>query len=588
MRRVAMVVVVVVGLVPVPALADAWTEFFRYGGFPGLITEGSSVLQTPWGPSVLHSNAGDGGCAYSHEPSSGFDVDFDAAFLGLPGVSARVSRSSFSPEPEWYLTIRAQCVEVMGRTLYLESSRGEVSPSVLSLPSPLTHRCNTVHGSVHFDVVQPVTERLEIAFSYGCGPDRVPSEQPLVLSDVRLKMLAGWRATESPPSHVDLIVPERVCGRRFTGDVTLDVPPVGGAFLFIYRPAPAADAWWSAVREGELSRRVPFDARARTEVLATVSPLDAPLPEVSRTVRILPWTDPACFVLPDIQRFIPRWDGCWNCVFRTNAWRAPLIINGRMMSGPVMRALNGVVARNGQGGVASVSENAAGFPTSFITSEDAPVQEFPGIHLRALSEQGLAAGARVDPKAETRTAIWFDGKAVHELGTLGGDSSEALALAEEGWLVGWAEDESGARRAFLAKDNTLEALPLPPHLESEATSIGGARWISGTLLTTKGRQGFLFDLETGEVHLTDVADVDAAYRFIQVNERGWALGSLTSHNQEVVPVLFSAETGLVRLDTVADLPQGFIVDAVLGLSDDGSVLLSGWLEGEQTYLRFSH
>src|SRR5690606_27397640 len=182
-------------------------------------------------------------------------------------------------------------------------------------------------------------------------------------------------------------------------------------------------------------------------------------------------TDPACLGRswgPPV-RFEPRRDGCWACDLKLNRYLDPLVLYDRRPVEQAQRLMNGVVARLPNGLLATVSENAEGVPHSVISLHGEAIARFPGIHLRDVSEEGLAVGARVSPKSGIQSAIFFDGEFVKELGTLGGASSVATALSDGEVLVGWSEDQAGARRAFVASAEAgMKTLDLGPHQKSEA------------------------------------------------------------------------------------------------------------------------
>ena len=76
------------------------------------------------------------------------------------------------------------------------------------------------------------------------------------------------------------------------------------------------------------------------------------------------------------------------------------------------------------------------------------------------------------------------------LGTLGGDSTEAVALNDHGHVVGRARAEDGSLQAFLYRDGRTLRLPtLPSYLWTYATDISNGGIAVGVACTAEGRIG---------------------------------------------------------------------------------------------------
>lgn len=591
------------------ARGDVWTDYVSGGG--GFEIIGSSgLIHTPWGPPVLHRTGGEG-LLCAGKPFDDDALEVDAQMFGFPSrLWLELVEHVPVGYPTWWRVDQIRlCVNYMGRDVTLESGDFILNGKLKALHVPTSHRCDDLPATLGLELSTEVLSTaphaepgvINLYFSYGCGPDRELSLEPIRITDFQASLLVGGQPIDNWPRIVALEAPESACAQPGSGQwtevtVRLSEPVSGRPFEYEYfvegpgRTIRRGEIWRGST-EHTFSMYLPPDHVGDYRLIArsTEPPPGGVRSGAEAWVRQLPANDPACplgRMLLETVRWDPRWDGCWACNVSISRWRQPRIINDRLALGATTRVRNGVVASNVLGMRAFVSDDAGGTPTSFIALGGQVLHELPGVELQAFNILGMAAGATLDPKTQQRRAVWFDGQSVKELGTLGGVSSEALALSDSGWIAGWAEDGKGARRAFISRDGGLERLTLPPHLESEANSIGD-RWLAGTLVTEKGRQGFLYDLEDGEVHLAPLPEEGASITFSAANDWGRAVGTLITHNKEVIPIVFSAEDGLVRLDEIAELPAGFVPKSVEGTADDGTVYVSGALHGETAHFRFA-
>jgi probable HAF family extracellular repeat protein len=89
---------------------------------------------------------------------------------------------------------------------------------------------------------------------------------------------------------------------------------------------------------------------------------------------------------------------------------------------------------------------------------------------------------------------------VTDLGTLGGERSEAYALNERGEVAGWAEAADGARRAFFYRAGKMTQLELPPSaLESRAYGINDTGDLAGTTVVRETLRTADTGVEIGQV-----------------------------------------------------------------------------------------
>jgi probable HAF family extracellular repeat protein len=93
---------------------------------------------------------------------------------------------------------------------------------------------------------------------------------------------------------------------------------------------------------------------------------------------------------------------------------------------------------------------------------------------------------------------------VVSLGTLGGDESVAKDINDKGEIVGWAEDHSGVRRAFLYRDGAMADITFGYLTIAEAHGINNNTQVVGYFTAPGGstKHGFFHD----DAHFFDLLD----------------------------------------------------------------------------------
>jgi probable HAF family extracellular repeat protein len=123
---------------------------------------------------------------------------------------------------------------------------------------------------------------------------------------------------------------------------------------------------------------------------------------------------------------------------------------------------------------------------------------FPETIAVGMTDSGLIIGsARSRNGVGTRAVVWEGGQ-VHELGTLGGPSSQAAAVNTQGWVVGKADLSPTETHAFLYDGTQLRDLGTLGGRHSKATAINRAGQVVGMSEAETGeRVAFVWSEKTG-------------------------------------------------------------------------------------------
>lgn len=206
------------------------------------------------------------------------------------------------------------------------------------------------------------------------------------------------------------------------------------------------------------------------------------------------------------------------------------------LSGPgTLPEVNNGQFINDSGTVAGVSSTASGTVHAALWVPGQTVLDLGSLGGPDVSVEGLNDATQVVGQSDVRAGVhhayrWSAAEGMVDLGTLGGANSTATAINASGTVAGTSDTaDPGSTRAFVWKDGVLQSLG----------TLGGG-WSAATRINASGQVG----------------------------------GTSADANGMAHAFLWTADGGMVDLNTRVTSTEAPVLQSVLALADDGSMLVS--------------
>ncbi|MEA2712472.1 MAG: hypothetical protein QOK27_433 [Gemmatimonadales bacterium] len=216
---------------------------------------------------------------------------------------------------------------------------------------------------------------------------------------------------------------------------------------------------------------------------------------------------------------------------------------------------------NGLGQIVGESYIPSGYPPHAFLWQGGTMRELAGLTDPSSSAAGIdnnsrVAGNRGGPESGTdNRGFWWKAGAVSSLGTLGGSTSFANAISEEGKVVGWSTKSAGNTHGFVWRSGVMTDLRTLGGSYSAAFGINGMGQIVGESQPSPGGRLHAFLWQDGV--MLDIGEGSAR----GINGSGWIVGAqadLAKCLSSPVPTLWrptatpppGAPPGIVRVGSI--------------------------------------
>ncbi|MEK8032208.1 hypothetical protein AACH06_15375 [Ideonella sp. DXS29W] len=197
-----------------------------------------------------------------------------------------------------------------------------------------------------------------------------------------------------------------------------------------------------------------------------------------------------------------------------------------------------------------------------------------------LSDNGYVVGAASgEIQVRYRGFIRNPDDSMLEIGTFGGERSEAKAVNSKGVAVGWAETSDGSQHAFKCRSGLLIDIGTLGGKTSYATDINDAGQVLGSAEDTTGMTKAF--IHQGSKLTAIPAPADAQTYGEAINRRGWAVGRYRMGSGESGGFLYDGANFYKINELLAEADADWKIEGVSDINNHGWILAKGRRKGAE-------
>lgn len=231
--------------------------------------------------------------------------------------------------------------------------------------------------------------------------------------------------------------------------------------------------------------------------------------------------------------------------------------------------VTGATSTSGSPGIAFLTDGASRQSLGTLKLDLRGYEFTSSSYGSSINDKGhVVGGSNSTSRGSITHAFFYDGNAIHDLGTLGGKNSWATSINAAGIIVGAADTSQTVPpgsatsgwpivHAFVYSNGTMNDLgTIRGYTESYASSINADGWVTGSVSTTFSRMAFIYD----GIRMSPIPGLIGNSEGRAINASGWVAGNV------------DGRAFLYEGDRIVDLGQGFYSSVGNGINDDGWVV----------------
>lgn len=258
-------------------------------------------------------------------------------------------------------------------------------------------------------------------------------------------------------------------------------------------------------------------------------------------------------------------DGYWNAfTYSDNTMTYLYPVPGTLFNASGIND-NGQIVGNGKGG-AFLGYDSINW--SFIPV----IGNSPGNIARGINDEGQVVGWRDERGVYSYHAFVYKNGSMHDLGTLGGNASDAFAINSSSQIVGWSETSTLNQHAFLSSGGSMLDLGTISGPNSTANDINETGQIVGWSDVDNGIHTHASLWQNGLI--LDLGTLGGNYSYaMAINDGGDVVGN--SNTEDGYHAFVYVNGSIFDLNDLIDPSSGWILRDATDINNSGQIIGHG-------------